>query len=59
MSKAYRFEIQGLINVVIEDDSNNPMNKIQARRFVVENLREYIDSADLSDFCISDGVDVK
>ncbi len=56
MSIAYRFEIQHLIPVVVEDDSDNPISVSEARRHVVDNLREYVDSAELGDACISDGV---
>jgi hypothetical protein len=59
MTKVYRFEIQMSFDVTIEDDSNEPINKNQARRFVIENLREYVDSNNLSDCYVSDGVEVQ
>jgi len=56
MSIAYRFEIQHSFDVVVEDDSDDPINIEEARQRVVENLREYIEASDLGDCCISDGV---
>ncbi len=56
MSIVYKFDIQHSFSVVIEDDSNLPLSIEDGRRIVIENLREYIDSSDLSDCCVSDGV---
>jgi len=56
---AYRFEIQLNIDVVIEDDSENPLSKSELRVKVIDNLREYIDGAEPSDCYVSDGVELK
>lgn len=56
---AYRFEIQLFTDVIIEDDSVSPMSKTEARRYVVDNLREYLDKADLSDCSVTDGIELK
>jgi len=53
---AYRFEVQHSFGVVIEDDSDDPINIEEARQKVVENLREYIEASDIGNCCISDGV---
>jgi len=56
MSIAYRFEVQHSFDVVIEDDSNDPINIEEARQRVVENLRKYVEASDLGSCCISNGV---
>ncbi len=56
MSVAYRFDVQLMLSVLIEDDSINPQSMAESRVNVVDNLREYVDAAELSDCYISDGV---